>query len=187
MWHTSLAQPDPSAQVQEGLASRLSSPKIFAAPIRLQKELKNAFITEAVVAAAGDLGYSSLKEEQLKVVNAFLEGPHVFAVLPTGYGKSLCFPLHLTDWTAWEVQCLHPLSWLSLRWQPLWRTRYGFYIEYHHLHNEKHWSANLAHACIRCQIATLWYICRLVALNTTKYVIMTDVTARLNLEESHQF
>ena len=31
------------------------------------------------------------------------------------------------------------------------------------------------------------YICRLVALNATKYVIMTDVTARLNLEESHQY
>jgi len=27
-----------------------------------------SFISEAVVAAAGDLGYSSLKEEQLKVV-----------------------------------------------------------------------------------------------------------------------
>ena len=27
----------------------------------------------------------------------------------------------------------------------------------------------------------------LVALNATKYVIMTDVTVRLNLEESHQY
>ena len=38
--------------------------------------------------------------------------------------------------------------------------------------------ANLAHACIKCPIATFWYICMLVALS----VIMTDVTARLNLE-----
>ena len=30
------------------------------------------------------------------------------------------------------------------------------------------------------------YIHMLVALNATKYVIMTDVTTRLNLEESHQ-
>jgi len=44
-----------------------------------------------VVAAAGDLGYCSLKEEQLKVVTAFVKGRDVFAVLPTGYGKSLCF------------------------------------------------------------------------------------------------
>jgi len=80
--------------------------------------MQASFITEAVV--AGDLGYSSLKEEQLKVVTAFLEGRDVFTVLPTGYGKSLCFgclplvsvpdsscakslvprlafPLHLTD------------------------------------------------------------------------------------------
>ena len=53
--------------------------------------MQASFITEAVVAAAGDLGYSSLKEEQLKVVTAFLEGRDIFAVLPTGYGKSLCF------------------------------------------------------------------------------------------------
>ena len=31
------------------------------------------------------------------------------------------------------------------------------------------------------------YIHMLVALNATKYVIMTDVTTRLNLEESHQY
>ena len=53
--------------------------------------MQASFITEAVVAAAGDLGYSSLKEEQLKVVTAFLEGHDMFAVLPTGYRKSLCF------------------------------------------------------------------------------------------------
>ena len=50
--------------------------------------MQASFITEAVVAAAGDLGYSSLKEE---VVTAFLEGRDIFTVLPTGYGKSLCF------------------------------------------------------------------------------------------------
>jgi len=49
--------------------------------------MQASLITEAVVAAADDLGYSSLKEEQLKVVTAFLEGRDVFAVLPTGYGK----------------------------------------------------------------------------------------------------
>ena len=53
--------------------------------------MQASFIARAVVAAAGDLGYSSLKEEQLKVVIAFLEGCDVFAVLPTGYGESLCF------------------------------------------------------------------------------------------------
>ena len=51
-------------------------------------DMQASFITEAVVVAAGYLGYSSLKEEQLKVVTAFLEGRDVFAVLPTGYEKS---------------------------------------------------------------------------------------------------
>ena len=43
------------------------------------------------VAAADDLGYPTWKDEQLKVVTAFMQGPDVFAVLLTGYGKSLCF------------------------------------------------------------------------------------------------
>ena len=42
--------------------------------------------------AAVRLGYpGGLKEDQLKVVVAFLSGLDVLAVLPTGYGKSLCF------------------------------------------------------------------------------------------------
>ena len=36
------------------------------------------------------LGYESLKPEQETVVRVFLGGKNVFAVLPTGYGKSLC-------------------------------------------------------------------------------------------------
>ena len=59
--------------------------------------MQASFIPEAVVAAAGDLGYSSLKEEQLKVVTAFLEGRDVFAVLPMGAHALAAFPLHLTD------------------------------------------------------------------------------------------
>ena len=51
----------------------------------------NRTIRQAVVAAASDLGYPSLKDEQLKVVTAFLQERDAFAVLPTGYRKSLCF------------------------------------------------------------------------------------------------
>jgi len=39
------------------------------------------------------LGYPSVKDEQLKVVTNVVYGKDVFAVLPTGYGKSLCFAL----------------------------------------------------------------------------------------------
>ena len=47
--------------------------------------------TERVREAARELGYTDLKQEQLRVVEAFVEGRDVFAVLPTGYGKSLCY------------------------------------------------------------------------------------------------
>ena len=42
-------------------------------------------------AAANFLGYASLKQEQATVINQFLFGKDVFAVLPTGFGKTLCY------------------------------------------------------------------------------------------------
>ena len=48
-------------------------------------------VREAARSAAKELGYPSLKPEQLEVVEIFVKGRDVFAVLPTGYGKSLCF------------------------------------------------------------------------------------------------
>ena len=56
-------------------------------------------VREAARSAARELGYTDLKQEQLRVVEAFVEGRDVFAVLPTGYGKSLsalcyaCLPI----------------------------------------------------------------------------------------------
>ena len=43
--------------------------------------------TEAVVM----LGYSNLKELQMAVIVSFVMGRDVFGILPTGYGKSLCY------------------------------------------------------------------------------------------------
>ena len=48
-------------------------------------------VREAAVSAAREQGYAGLKSEQLKVVETFVKGRDVFAVLPTGYGKSLCY------------------------------------------------------------------------------------------------
>ena len=48
-------------------------------------------IREAARSVAKDLGYPNLKPERLEVVETFVKGRDVFAVLPTGYGKSLCF------------------------------------------------------------------------------------------------
>ena len=48
-------------------------------------------IREAARSAAKELGYPDLKPEQLEVVETFVKGRDKFAVLPTGYGKSLSF------------------------------------------------------------------------------------------------
>ena len=37
------------------------------------------------------LGYNHLKEEQRIVINNFLLGNDVFVILPTGFGKTLCY------------------------------------------------------------------------------------------------
>ena len=43
--------------------------------------------------AARQLEYDTLKSLQLKVIKSFLAGRDVFAILPMGYGKSLCYAL----------------------------------------------------------------------------------------------
>ena len=49
---------------------------------------------EDIIKQAGNhLGYDAIKPEQLKVVLHFLKGKDCFVILPTGYGKSLCFAL----------------------------------------------------------------------------------------------
>ena len=42
-------------------------------------------------AVASSLGYRDLKKEQSTVINNFVSGNNVFAVLPTGFGKTLCY------------------------------------------------------------------------------------------------
>ena len=44
-----------------------------------------------VTEAAGLLGYESLKDEQRDCIIGFLNRRDVFAVLPTGFGKTACF------------------------------------------------------------------------------------------------
>ena len=48
-------------------------------------------VREAARSAARELGYPELKPVQLEVIETFVKGRDVFAVLPTGYGKSLCY------------------------------------------------------------------------------------------------
>ena len=51
--------------------------------------------TERILLSGALLGSPSMKQEQVYVAREFLEGKEVFAVLPTGFGKSLyvlCMP-----------------------------------------------------------------------------------------------
>ena len=45
-------------------------------------------VKECVTDAGKELGYPKMKPEQLEVAATFIEGRDVFAVLPTGFGKS---------------------------------------------------------------------------------------------------
>ena len=45
----------------------------------------------AIIQAADKLKYSPLKEEQKRCIEEFLKGRDVFVILPTGYGKSVCY------------------------------------------------------------------------------------------------
>ena len=50
-----------------------------------------SFVESAVYKAINKLGFSSLKPQQMMAINAFIDRRDVFVVLPTGFGKTLCF------------------------------------------------------------------------------------------------
>ena len=55
------------------------------------KRFTSVGIREAAMAAARFLGYTHMKVQQLEVVESLVRGNDVFRVLPTGFGKSLCY------------------------------------------------------------------------------------------------
>jgi len=54
---------------------------------------RSEVILSSALYAAKELGYASLKELQVQVLLSFVAGEDVFAILPTGYGKSLCYAI----------------------------------------------------------------------------------------------
>ena len=48
-------------------------------------------IEQTVELVCAELGYTTLKDKQKQVIVDFVSGRDVFAALPTGYGKSLCY------------------------------------------------------------------------------------------------
>lgn len=60
------------------------------------------------LAAASTRGVSVLREHQLEVLRHLARGECLFASLPTGYGKSLCYWLPACAWD-WRVWVISPL------------------------------------------------------------------------------
>ena len=84
---------------------------MVACPIRLQERCEifiacvfangsrpelDQRVLYAATEAIQHLGYSTMKPEQLQVVSGIVSGRDVFAVLPIGFGKSLCYACPLT-------------------------------------------------------------------------------------------
>ena len=59
--------------------------------IKMAMPFRKEDIEAACVSAALCLGYDNLKDEQKSVITKFVSGSDVFAILPTGFGKSLCY------------------------------------------------------------------------------------------------
>ena len=90
---------------------------------------------EALVCALRRLGFDTLRKEQDKVIRAFVSGRDVFAALPIGYGKSLCFGLlpyvfdGLRKKTGSIVICVSPLTSLMMDQRQKF-SRYGLATEF---------------------------------------------------------
>lgn len=77
--------------------------------------MENLSIDEAIQQATRGVDIDQLKKEQHQAIAAFVGGSDVFVVLPTGYGKSLCYGLLprvlevLRDdlWFWWCHHCWH--------------------------------------------------------------------------------
>ena len=74
-------------------------------------------------AAAQALGCLALKPEQMQVVTGVLRGRDVFAVLPTGFAKTLCYAVLPGAFDYSILAVPRQLCWLCRPWQPSWKTR----------------------------------------------------------------
>ena len=78
--------------------------------------MESSTVSEVIDRAVQQLGYTATKEHQRTVVEGLVGSKDVFGILPTGYGKSLCYaclPLvfdqlkhHLRHWE--KADCVYP-------------------------------------------------------------------------------
>ena len=62
-----------------------------AASVATIMEVSDSAIESVATKVVQGLGYEAMKHEQLQIVTGVLRGRDVFGVLPTGFGKTLCF------------------------------------------------------------------------------------------------
>ena len=67
------------------------TPHAIADPLEIMAAFTESDIKTAAVEACRLLGYRSLRDLQLEVIVGLVGGNDVFSILPTGYGKSLCY------------------------------------------------------------------------------------------------
>lgn len=48
-------------------------------------------LSRAIEYSLGKLSFTTLKDKQREAIVSFVSGKDTFVILPTGYGKSLCF------------------------------------------------------------------------------------------------
>ena len=53
--------------------------------------MASTVVTEVGAEVARLMGYNNLKSEQEQIINGILLKRDVFGILPTGFGKSLCY------------------------------------------------------------------------------------------------
>ena len=56
-------------------------------------EYSRETVEAAIASSCAVIGVVELKEKQKDAIKFFVEGNDVLVILPTGYGKSLCFAL----------------------------------------------------------------------------------------------
>ena len=93
-------------------------------------------VEDAIASSCAVMGVVELKEKQKEAIKSFVEGNDVLVILPTGYGKSLCFALLplVFDYLRGEantsiVICVSPLTSLMME-QKMRFSHLGFSAEF---------------------------------------------------------
>ena len=86
----------PCSPVQKSTAQSNGAASFSSSQLQIHNNIKMAEILDRdlekiVLDSVIELGYDNLKAEQKAAIMAFLQSSDVFVILPTGYGKSLCY------------------------------------------------------------------------------------------------